>query len=113
MNELALKLMPDNLEVQFGRLDERLKGLEKKQDEHHQTVLTEIKDLREGVVARLERVEITKLLADDFIRFKKDEFAPLIDDVKALMQYRWILGGIVTLAMFLAPFVWSIINKRL
>lgn len=105
--------MPDTLDVQFGRLDERLKGLEKKSDEHHQTILSEMKDLREGVVARLERVEITKLLADDFIRFKKDEFAPLASDVKSLMQYRWILAGIVTAAMFIAPFVWNIIDKKL
>lgn len=105
--------MPESLETQFGRLDERLRGLEKKSDEHHQTVLTEIKDLREGVVVRLERVEITKLLADDFIRFKKEEFAPLAQDVRALMQYRWILVGVVTAAMFIAPFVWNIINKKL
>ena len=103
----------DDLAVQFGRLDERLKGLEKKQDEHHLTMLGEMKDLREGVVTRLERVEITKLLADDFIRFKKDEFAPLASDVKSLMQYRWILAGVVTASMFLAPFVWNIINKKL
>lgn len=105
--------MPETLEVQFGRLDERLKGLEKKQDEHHQTILTEVKDLREGVVARLERVEITKLLADDFVRFKKDEFAPLAQDVRSLMQYRWILAGVVTAAMFIAPFIWKIIDKKI
>lgn len=105
--------MPDTLEVQFGRLDERLKGLEKKQDEHHQTILSEMKDLREGVVVRLERVEVTKLLAEDFIRFKKDEFAPLVSDVKALMQYRWILAGVVLAAMFVAPFIFNLISKKL
>lgn len=105
--------MSELSEVQLGRLEERLTHFDKKHDEHHQVVLTEIKDLREGVVVRLERVEITKLLADDFIRFKKEEFAPLAQDVRALMQYRWILVGVVTAAMFIAPFVWNIINKKL
>lgn len=103
----------ENLEVQFGRLDERLKGLEKKQDEHHNTVLIEIKELKEGVIVRLERVEITKLLADDFIRFKKEEFAPLVEDVKALMNYRWWLAGIFALAIFIEPFLIQVISKIL
>lgn len=112
--------MPEALQVQIGRIDERLKSLERKQDEHHSTVIaeinaiiTEIKDLRNGVMARLERVEALKLKAQDFIDFKKDEFVPLMNDVEILKKYRWLLAGAIGIIAFLAPFIWAFIEKHL
>lgn len=101
------------LKVQFGRLDERLKSLEKKQDEHHQVVMSEMKDLREGLLRRVERVEIERLLAKDFFSFRDNEFVVLQKNVDILMSYRWKFAGVVSASIFLAPFIWSIISKKL
>lgn len=66
--------MPDNshLDVQIGRLDERFKALEKKVDNSTSSIISEIKDLKENLSVRLERVETGKLGAQEFIRYKTD-----------------------------------------
>lgn len=104
--------MTDDSNVQIARLDERVKALDRKLEENFQVVLGEFKDLRENFANRLDRLETQKFSSTDFIQFRNNEIVPMIKTVGELMQFRWILAGVVTLAIFLAPFLWQIINKK-
>lgn len=92
------------LEVKIARLETKL-----------DYVINEIKDLKDNFALRLEKVEMQKYSAHDFIQFRNSEFIPLSEnvkivsqDVRTLMQYRWILAGVVGVAIVLAPFIWEL-----
>lgn len=91
-----------SLEVKIAKLETKL-----------DFVIDKLEELENGIVHRLEMVESAKLSASDFLTFKKDEFAPLSQEVKTLMQYRWKLAGIIAAAMVFSPFIWEIIKQRL
>lgn len=91
-----------NLEVKIARLDTKL-----------DFAIAEIKDLKENLAGRIDRLENTKFASNDFVQFRNNEFVPLKSDVEALMRYRWILAGIISFSMFLAPYIWQVINKKI
>lgn len=60
-------------DVQIARLQEGLKNLREKVDESSGTILRELKDLKDNIITRLERVETTKLAASDFVTYKGEQ----------------------------------------
>src|SRR5258708_4126231 len=70
----------ESTEIQIGRLDERVKALDKKLDANTNNFLDEIRNLRENFAGRLQTVEAIKLAASDFITYK-GETAGAIDRI--------------------------------
>lgn len=97
--------MPESPEVVMGRLDERLKGLEKKTDEHHQIVMTELKEIRDNINPRLTSVEQRMYTKSEFTTFYK-EYVVKEDsqdkDIKAINSWKnQIIGGLIILNIIL------------
>lgn len=88
------------VEVSLGRMDERLKSIDAKEDEHHKALVGKIEDLTNNYAARLDRLETQKFSSVDFIQFRNQEFVPFQNDVnsfkevmnKALTKLMWYLA---------------------
>lgn len=99
--------------TQMARLDERFNALEKKVDAGNVVIISKIKELQDGFVARLERVESTKFPSTDFIQFRNNDYVPLKEVVDKLVEYKsTIRGGMVALGVF-TPIVAALITAWL
>lgn len=66
--------MPEksNLDVEFGRLDERFKALEKKVETSTTNIISEIQDLKTNLSTRVSNIEQNKLDKEEFLRYQSD-----------------------------------------
>ena len=96
------------LDVSVARLDERLKSLEKKTDDHHEIVLNKIQELKDGLIDRVVKLEMQvtrmeggKFSSVDFIQFRNNEFIPVSKKVSNLVWWLALFigggGTIITL----------------
>jgi len=91
--------MADNIETYVARLDERLKALEKKTDDHHVAILTKMQELKDGLVDRVSklelqvtRIEAGKLSSTDYVAFRNNEYVPMVkkvDDMNQVMETKY------------------------
>lgn len=97
--------MPETPETTIGRLDERLKSLEKKTDDHHNTVMIELRDIKENINPRLLSLESRVYTKGDFTEFYKayvtaqDEQDTKLDDLSS-WQNR-VVGGLIIINIIL------------
>lgn len=93
--------MSETTDVQIGRLDERFKAFEKRFDDNSKVVLGELKDLKDGFAARLDRLEMGKFSSKDFVEWRNNEFVPVqatADDNKTFIENlkgKWAILAIV------------------
>jgi len=57
-------------------------------------VKLELKEIKDGLVSRVERLEVTKLSASDFITFKKD-YAEDMDKIKKFIYGASAIIGLI------------------
>lgn len=86
-----------NNEVQIARLEERIKNLDEKIEERTSSILKELKDMKENFAPRLERVEVSKLSASDFVVFRGDVETRL----RFIEKYLWMALGVLALLQFI------------
>lgn len=87
-------------DAQIARLEERIKSLDDKFEDRSNTILREIKELKENIVPRLERVETGKLSASDFVNYKGDH-AKEHEDIEQRLRFieRYVWGAIAILSL--------------
>lgn len=82
-----------NLEVKMARLDTKL-----------DYAIAEIKDLKDNLAGRIDKLELGKFPSSDFVRFRNEEFVPLREKVEANSRDKWlILGGIGIITFLVCP----------
>lgn len=97
--------MPETPETTIGRLDERLKSLEKKTDDHHNTVMMELKDIKENINPRLLSLESRVYTKGDFTEFYKTYVLEMdkklsVEDFKLVRDIVYGAVGIILIAVF-------------
>lgn len=99
MEQITYKYMPDRrqADVQIARLEERIKNLDEKIEDRTDTILKELKDMKENIIPRLERVEIQKLGATDFVTFRGDIEAR----TRFIEKYLWMALGVLAVIQFI------------
>lgn len=69
--------MNESSDTQLARLDERVKSLDKNFNDSIKVVLGEIKDLKDGLAGRIDKLEVSKFPSIDFVQWRTNEFIPL------------------------------------
>lgn len=122
--------MTDNEKI--ARLDEAVSNLKETVKAGFVDVKAELKEIKDGLVTRVERLEVSKLSASDFVSYKTDiakEFDTLAKDIdekhkehdkqhakidekiSSLQNWRWFVVGITTGAVFLAEIIFKFLFK--
>jgi hypothetical protein len=71
----------NKLEIQFAKLETKM-----------DFVIKELKEMKDGVVTRLERLETGKLSASDFITYKTEQARESEDKEKRMRRLEWSLA---------------------
>lgn len=61
--------MSEPIDVALGKLQESVKNLGERELEHHNTVLSELKDIKENINPRLTVLEQSSFSKSDFVQF--------------------------------------------
>ena len=93
-NQIGMTSENSKLEVQIGKLETKV-----------DFVIGKLDDLEKGIVTRLERVEATKLAAQDFMIYKTDQAGANLDKetrIRFLEKYAWIAIGALGLIQLIS-----------
>lgn len=102
-----------NNDIQIARLEEQIKALDAKIDDRFNSLIKEMRDIKENIIPRLERVEITKLVASEFVNFKVETVGKIenlqTDLDKVSLKIAYATGAVAVITSIF----WFLIDKYL